>query len=85
MQLWPAGGLQLGQLIMYYTPKKVLPFAFFNLPGLQKPGRNHFPKNSYWGITDLGILISQNNLWTHSLIRVQGDHPYFCLFPLINV
>ena len=25
---------------MYYTPKKVLPFAFFfNLPGLQKPER----------------------------------------------
>ena len=21
--------MQLGQLIMYYTPKKVLPFAFF--------------------------------------------------------
>ena len=28
---------------MYYTPKKVLPFAlFFNLPGLQKPERNCF-------------------------------------------
>ena len=32
--------LQVGQLIMYYTPKKLLPFAFFfNLPGLQKPER----------------------------------------------
>ena len=38
--------IQLGQLIMYYTPKKVLPFAFFTLPGLQKPGMNQFPKNS---------------------------------------
>ena len=36
--------MQLSQLIMYYTPKKVLPFAFFNLPVLQKPGRNRFPK-----------------------------------------
>ena len=38
--------LQLGQLIMYYTPKKVLPFTFFNLPGLQKPGRNLFSDKS---------------------------------------
>ena len=32
--------IQLGQLIMYCTTKKVLPFAFFNLPGLQNPVRN---------------------------------------------
>jgi len=33
--------MQVDQLIIYYTPKKVLPFAFFpNLPVLQKPGRN---------------------------------------------
>ena len=39
--------VQLGQLIMYYTPKKVLPFAFFfNLPGLQKPLRNRFSDKS---------------------------------------
>ena len=31
---------------MYYTPKKVLPFAFFNLPGLLKPGRNRFSDKS---------------------------------------
>ena len=30
--------LQLGQLIMYYTPKRYYHLAFFNLPGLQKPG-----------------------------------------------
>ena len=33
----------------YYVlhPQKVLPFVFFfNLPGLQKPGRNRFPKTS---------------------------------------
>ena len=57
-------------------PKRYYHLAFFNLPGLQKPGRNHFPKNSYWGITDLGILVSQNNLWANSLIRVQGDCSY---------
>ena len=34
--------VQLGQIIMYYTPKKVFPFAFFNLPGLQKPGKESF-------------------------------------------
>ena len=27
------------------------------------------------GIKDLVILVSQNNLWTNSLIRVQGDCP----------
>jgi len=33
--------MQVDQLIVYYTPKKVLPFAFFfNLPVLQKQGRN---------------------------------------------
>ena len=40
--------MQVGQLIMYYTPKKVrvLPFAFFfYLPGLQKPGRYLFSTN----------------------------------------
>ena len=60
----------------YYVlhPQKGITIClFFNLPGLQKPGRSHFPKNSYWGITEIGILVSQNNLWTTSLIRVQGD------------
>ena len=42
--------MQLGQLIMYYTPKKVLPFAFFNLPGLQQLGRNLFSDKSCWVI-----------------------------------
>ena len=28
-------------------PKRYYHLPFFNLPGLQKPGRNHFPKNSY--------------------------------------
>ena len=28
--------MQVGQIIMYYTPKKLLPFTFLNLPGLQK-------------------------------------------------
>ena len=52
--------LQVGQLIMFYTAKKVLPFAFFL---------------TY--IKDLDILDSQNNnLWTNSLIGVQGDCPY---------
>ena len=37
--------LQVGQLIMYYTPKKGITIC--NLPGIQKPGRNHFPKNSW--------------------------------------
>ena len=35
--------MQVGQLISSYTPEKDLTFAFFfNLPGLQKPGRNRF-------------------------------------------
>ena len=66
-------------LLCITLPKRYYHLPFFNLPGLQKPGRNHFPKNSYWGITDLGILVSQNNLWTNSLIRVQGDCPYILL------
>ena len=63
-------------LLCITPPKRYCHLPFFNLPGLQKPGRNHFPKHSYWGITDLGILVSQNNLWTNSLNRVQGDCPY---------
>ena len=65
------------KLVNYTAPKRYyhLPF-FFNLPGLQKRGRNHFPKNSCFVIKDLGILVSQTNLWTNSLIRVQGDCPY---------
>ena len=48
--------MQVGQLIMYYTPKKVLPFAFFfNLQGHQKSGRNLFSDKSCWVICD----------WTH--------------------
>ena len=48
--------LQLGQLYSAYTLKKDLAFIFFNLPSLQKPGRNHFSENSYWVIKDLVIL-----------------------------
>ena len=63
-------------LLCITPPKRYYHLPFINLPGLQKPGRNHFPKNSYWGITDLGILVLQNNPWTNSLIRVQGDCAY---------
>ena len=31
-------------------------------------------------IKDLGILDSQNNLWTNSLIGLQGDCPYILFF-----
>ena len=55
-------------LLCITPPKRYYHLPFFNLPGLQKPGRNHFPKNSHWGITYLGILVSQINLWTNSLI-----------------
>ena len=48
-----------------YTIKKN-PFYIFNLPGPQKPGRNFPKKNSCCVIKDLGILDSQNNLWTNS-------------------
>ena len=34
--------MQLGQLIMYYTPKKVLPFAFFELTRPSKTGKELF-------------------------------------------
>ena len=44
----------------YYTPKKVLPFAFFNLPGLINREGIISQKILTDGITDLGILISQN-------------------------
>ena len=60
-------------LLCIKPPKRYYHLPFFNWPGLQKPGRNHFSKNSCWVIKDIGILVSQNNLWTKSLIRVQGD------------
>jgi len=34
--------MQLGQLYSAFTLKKDLPFEFFDLPSLQKPGRNNF-------------------------------------------
>ena len=67
-------------LLCITPPKRYYHWPFFNLPGLHKPGRNHFPKNSYWGITDLCILISQNNLWTNSLIMIQGNCSYIFFF-----
>ena len=40
---WLTCTLQLGQIIMYYTPKKVLPFAFFfKLPRPSKTGKESF-------------------------------------------
>ena len=72
-------------LLCITLPKRYYHLLFFNLPGLQKPGRNHFPKNSYWGIADLGILVSQNNLWTNSLIMVQGDCAYILLSSFSNL
>ena len=47
--------------------------AFKNREGIIS--RNH----SYWGITDVGILNPQNNLWTNSLIRVQFIHFFLLL------
>ena len=75
--------LQVGLLIMYYTPKKGI-CIFLNLPGLQKPGRNFFPKNSCWVIKDQGILNSQNNLdkfidwWYKAIVHT------FCFFLLVS-
>ena len=72
----------------YYVlhPQKGITIClFFKLPGLQKPGRNHFSKNSNWGITVLGILVSQNNLWTNSLIRVLKAIVHtFCFLLLVS-
>ena len=78
------GPLQVGQLIMYYTPRKGITICLvFNLPGLQKPGRNHFPKIlAEW--LKIGFLVSQNNLWTYSLIRVQGDCPFIFFLLLVS-
>ena len=60
--------LQLGQLIMYYTPKKVLPFAFFfNLPGLQKPERNRLSDKSGWAIYDLTLMSGNKQKYGWSL------------------
>ena len=36
--------MQLGQLIMYYTPKKVLPFGFLKLTRPSKTGKESFIK-----------------------------------------
>ena len=36
--------MQVGQLIMYYTPKKVLPFAFFLTYQPSKAGKESFPE-----------------------------------------
>ena len=66
------GDIAGGPAYFVLHPQKGITIAFF----LHKLSRNHFPKNSYWGITDLAILISQNNLWTNSLIKVQGDCSY---------
>ena len=64
--------MQMGQHIMYYTPKKVLPVAFFlTYQGL---------KSRKGIISRKVILDSQNNLWTNSLIGVRGDCPYILFF-----
>ena len=34
-------------LLCITPPKRYYHLSFFNLPDLQKPGRNHFPKNSF--------------------------------------
>ena len=66
--------VQVGQLIMYYTPKKVLPFAFFLTYQVFKNREGIISRKIL--AEGLGILVSQNNLLTISLIRVQGDCPY---------
>ena len=35
------------------------------------------------GLEDLGILDSQNNIWTNSSIGVQDDVPEFCFLLLV--
>ena len=55
--------IQLGQLIMYYTPKKVLPFAFFYLTRPSKAGNESIPENIRV-IKDLGT-------WIHKIIYGQ--------------
>ena len=66
----------------YYVlhPKNGIPICvFFNLPGLQKPGRKRFPKKSRW-VWDLVVFDSQNKLDKNSLIGVQGDCQYILFF-----
>ena len=77
---WPS-------LLCITLPKRYNICICFTLPGLKKPGRNHFTKNSCWMIKDLGILDSQNNLWTNSFIGVQGNCPYifFSITKFLNI
>ena len=73
--------MQLGQLIMYYTPKKVLPFVFFNLLGLQKPEKNRLYNNlpnvnTYYHHIKITKRRKQN-LCTSTLIN-EFVHRLFC-------
>ena len=58
--------MQVGQLIMYYTPKKVLPFAFLSLTNLQKPGKQG------WG-AGAGARVGQSQVfldpWSRSRLE----------------
>ena len=67
-------------LLCITPPERYYHLRFFNLPDLLKPGRNRLPKESCWGITDLCIFVSHNNLRTNSVIRVQGYCAYILFF-----
>ena len=60
--------LQLGQLIITYTPKNVLPLAFFS-----NTEKESFPESV---LKDLVVFDSQNKPEKNSSIGVQGDCPY---------
>ena len=67
-----------------HPKKRYLHFFKLTRPGLQKPGRNFFLKNSCWVIKDQGILNSQNNLdkfidwWYKAIVHT------FCFFLLVS-
>ena len=52
--------MQVGQLIMYYTPKKVVPFAFFLLARPSKAGRESFLKQILLSELRLDTWMSRN-------------------------
>ena len=85
--------MQLGQLYSAFTLKKDLPFEFFDLPSLQKPGRNYFRniltewlRSRYFGLKIINYkkfcrlgykVIANTFLWYHVFFIKPGFHSVY--------
>ena len=77
--------LQLGQLIMYYTPKKVWPFAFFYLTRSSKTGKESFLRQIL--LSDLRFDTyewKQTKIWMIFKLKSWGVLILKCVVFLVN-